>query len=63
MYRFHRVTKLAAAGLFHEDGPGIVMAIVAGHPERDALRFFFVASADFGVRRSKARALCLIRGT
>ncbi len=41
------VAELAAAGFFHEDGPGIVVAIVAGHAERDAFEILFVRFGGF----------------
>jgi len=43
------VAKLAAAGFFHEDGPGIVVAIIAGHTERNAFEIFFVRCGGFWV--------------
>ena len=42
------VAKLAAAGLFHEDRPGIVGAIVAGYAERNAFEILLVGFGGFG---------------
>ena len=42
------VAELAAAGFFHEDGPGIVVAIVAGHAERNALEILLVRFGGLG---------------
>ena len=42
------VAELAAAGIFYKDGPGLVVAIVAGNAERDALEIFLVRFGGFG---------------
>ncbi len=42
------VAELAAAGFFHEDGPRIVVAIVAGHTERNAFEILLVRLGGFG---------------
>src|SRR5579872_3283323 len=49
------VSKFAAAGFLHEDGPGIVMAIVAGHAEGNTLEVFLVRLSGF---RSTALECC-----
>ena len=41
------IAELAAAGFFHEDRPGIVMAIIAGHAERNAFEIFLVGFGGF----------------
>ena len=42
------VAELAAAGLFHEDRPGIVSAIIAGDAERNAFEIFLMGFGGFG---------------
>jgi hypothetical protein len=42
------VAELAAAGLFHEDRPGIVSAIVAGYAERNAFEILLVGFGGLG---------------
>ena len=42
------IAKLAPAGLFHKDGPGIISAIVAGYAERNALEILLMGFGGFG---------------
>ena len=53
------IAELAAAGFFHEDGPGIVMAIVAGYAERNAFEVFLVRFGGFGRAMFEGRKLLL----
>src|SRR6202035_2720558 len=42
------IAELAAAGLFYEDGPGIIGAIVAGDAEGNAFEILLVSFSGFG---------------
>ena len=42
-----QIAELAAAGFFHEDGPGFVVAIIAGYAERNAFEIFLVGFGGF----------------
>ena len=48
------VAELAARGFGNKDRIGVVGAVIAGDASGRRFRFFLCASADFGVRRSKA---------
>src|ERR1700691_2321574 len=53
------VAELAAAGLFYKDGPGIVIAIVAGYAERNAFEVFLMRFGGLGRAALESRELFL----
>ena len=54
-----KIAKFAAAGLFYENRPGIISAIVAGHTQRNAFEIFLVGFGGFGRAALESRELFL----
>jgi hypothetical protein len=54
-----KIAKFAAAGLFHENRPRIISAIVAGHSQRNAFEIFLVGFGGFRRAPLECRELFL----